>query len=96
MTEMELRARHRAMGVILALFIFLQAGTGVVLVLLSWLPAPLPGSALWELRGWLEALHLGGGGVGRVYRLLVGLGTMGMALSGALIFLKIRARTRKP
>ncbi|MBM4286090.1 MAG: hypothetical protein FJ128_12735 [Deltaproteobacteria bacterium] len=92
MTEMELRARHRAMGVILALFIFLQAGTGVVLVLLSW----LPGSALWELRGWLEALHLGGGGVGRVYRLLVGLGTMGMALSGALIFLKIRARTRKP
>ena len=46
--------------------------------------------------GVLTKAHFGGGGVGHLYRLILGLGLAGMAASGGMIYLKIRARTRKP
>ncbi len=88
MNEAYLRKWHRTMGIILALFIFMQAVTGAVLALENLLG--LPG-----LFGPLTGLHLGGGFPGHVYRIFLGLGVMGMATSGTLIYLKIRARTRK-
>jgi hypothetical protein len=47
------------------------------------------------LFGVLTSLHFGGGSWGHLYRILLGLGLMGMAISGALIYLKIQARTKK-
>jgi uncharacterized iron-regulated membrane protein len=76
------------MGIILALFLFVQAFSGAWLALESLLGAPVSG-------GWGTKLHVGGGILGQVYRLLLGLGLMGMAASGSLIYLKIRARSGK-
>ena len=95
MTELYLRTTHRTIGITLALFIILQAASGTLIVLLDWLPAPARGTALFEIKEALEFLHFGGGLIGKIYRLLLGAGLTGMAASGILIFLKIRARTRK-
>jgi uncharacterized iron-regulated membrane protein len=87
MDEAHLRKWHRTMGIILAFFIFLQAATGTLMALVSALHRP-------DI-DILADLHLGGGLFGNIYRILLGLGLMGMAASGTLIYLKIRARTRK-
>lgn len=83
-----LRKWHRTMGIILAFFIFLQAASGALMALEFYLNAT-------GLFGVLTSLHFGGGSWGHLYRILLGLGLMGMAISGALIYLKIQARTKK-
>jgi uncharacterized iron-regulated membrane protein len=88
MNEASLRKWHRTMGIILALFIFVQAATGALMALESTLNFPEPTDVL-------ASLHLGGGFFGDLYRILLGLGIMGMATSGTLIYLKIRARMKK-
>ena len=88
MDEASLRKWHRLLGIILAIFIFLQAATGTLMALQFALKFPEPLDAL-------EILHTGLGLSGNVYRIFLGLGTMVMAFSGALIYLKIRARTKK-
>jgi uncharacterized iron-regulated membrane protein len=88
MDEAYLRKGHRTMGIILALFIFLQAASGAMMALEFALNSP-------GLFGALTSLHFGGGLWGQIYRILLGLGLMGMAASGALIYFKIRARTAK-
>jgi hypothetical protein len=86
--EAYLRKWHRTMGIILALFIFLQAGSGAMMALEFALNSP-------GLFGPLTSLHFGGGFWGQIYRIIVGLGAMGMAVSGTMIYLRIRARMRK-
>lgn len=88
MNEADLRKWHRTMGITLALFLFLQGATGAMLSLEKLLD-------LHELLGLLRDLHFGGGLPGQVYRVILGLGLMGMATSGTLIYLKIRARTHR-
>lgn len=88
MTEAELRQGHRTMGAVLALFIFFQAATGALMALEFFFQSP-------GLFGGLTKLHYGGGSLGHLYRVILGLGTVGMATSGAAIWWKIRARTRK-
>ncbi len=88
MNEADLRKWHRTMGIILALFIFLQAASGAMMALEFLLNFP-------GISGPLTKLHFGGGPLGHIYRIFLGLGVMGMATSGSLIYLKIRARTRK-
>lgn len=88
MNEADLRKWHRTMGIILALFIFIQAATGAIMALESLLNFP-------GLSGSLTKLHFGGGTLGHFYRIILGLGVMGMAASGSLIYLKIRARSRR-
>ena len=88
MDEASLRKWHRTMGIILAFFIFLQAATGALMALQFALNYQEPYNPL-------EIIHTGVGLLGNLYRILLGLGTMGMAASGTLIFLKVRARTRK-
>jgi hypothetical protein len=88
MNEAYLRTWHRRMGIILAFFIFLQASSGLMLNL----------EDLFEITAmtrWSKVLHLGGGDIGTIYRTLLGLGLLGMAFSGSLIFYKIWQRTRK-
>ena len=88
MTEAFLRKWHRTMGITLALFIFVQAATGGLMALESTLHFSEP-------TDFLAMLHTGGGFFGDLYRILLGLGLLGMATSGTLIFLKIRARMKK-
>jgi hypothetical protein len=88
MDEAYLRKWHRTMGIILAFFIFLQAASGTMMALEFFFNST-------GLFGVLTSLHFGGGAIGSLYRVLLGLGLMGMAASGTLIYLKIRARTRK-
>ncbi len=89
MTEADLRRGHRTMGAILALFIFLQAASGTLMAVEFFLKSP-------GLFGSLTKLHFWDGPLGHLYRIILGLGTVGMATSGGAIFLKIRARTKKP
>lgn len=88
MTEADLRRGHRTMGIILALFIFLQAASGTMMALEFFLAMP-------GMFGPLTKVHFAGGGLGHLYRIVLGLGTVGMAVSGSLIYLKIRARMQK-
>jgi uncharacterized iron-regulated membrane protein len=88
MDEAYLRKWHRTMGIILAFFIFLQAATGAMMAFEHALDAH-------GLFGFVTSIHFGGGFFGNIYRIILGLGVMGMAASGTLIFLKIRARTKK-
>uniref|UniRef100_A0A7V4G933 PepSY domain-containing protein n=1 Tax=Desulfobacca acetoxidans TaxID=60893 RepID=A0A7V4G933_9BACT len=96
MTELYLRTWHRRMGIILALLVVLQAGSGLLLSFLGLIPgAGVEGSPWHALAEVMVALHLGGGVWGKIYRIFLGLGLLGMATSGTLIFFKIRARTPK-
>ncbi len=88
MDEAYLRKWHRTMGIILAFFIFLQAASGALMAL----EFALNSTGLF---GVLTSLHFGGGSWGNLYRILLGLGLMGMAASGTLIYFKIQARMRK-
>jgi hypothetical protein len=89
MNEAYLRKWHRRLGIGLALFIFLQTLSGLILNL----------EDLFDIAAvtrWSSILHRGGGEFGTVYRSLLGLGLLGMAVTGSLIFQKIRQRTQKP
>ncbi len=88
MNELSLRTWHRRFGMGLALFIFLQAASGFVLNAETLLQSP-------TLALWANTLHRGGGDFGTVYRALLGLALMTMAVSGSLIFLKVWRRTKK-
>jgi uncharacterized iron-regulated membrane protein len=88
MKEASLRTWHRTMGIILALFLFVQAATGALMALESSLNFPEPTKIF-------SSFHTGGGFFGDLYRILLGLATIGMAASGSIIYLKIRARTKK-
>ena len=101
MNEKDLRKWHRRMGITLAILIILQAGTGILLTLGSLSDehseqsaqqvAPQTEESEWEEA--LEFIHHGADGVGFVYRLIVGFGMLGMAVSGSFIYFKIRSRT---
>jgi hypothetical protein len=88
MNEAYLRKWHRRMGIVLAFFILLQTMSGLVLNLEDLFD-------IAALTGWSKVLHRGGGDWGTVYRSLLGLGLVGMAVSGSLIFYKIGQRARK-
>jgi len=94
MQEAYLRKWHRRLGIILALFVIIQAGTGLLISLEASLPTA-PAGPVAEGVEFLEAVHQGGGPIGRVYRVLLGAGLCGMAISGSLIYFKIRARSRE-
>jgi uncharacterized iron-regulated membrane protein len=78
MKEKDLRKYHRTIGVILAIFVFVQAGTGLYLT--------------FEFHSSLSTLHFGGGVIGTVYRSLLALGMVGLVITGLSIYLKRRAK----
>ena len=107
MKESILRRWHRSLGILLALFIILQTGSGF-LISLGELSVPHShaledthasshgnneGESLWH--EGLEFIHHGAGTAGSLYRILIGIGLLWMAVSGSMIFLKIRARSKK-
>ena len=109
MKESDLRKWHRRMGIGLALFIVFQAGSGLLLSLGQ--IETTHSHADTELiahkdthahdeeesvrHGLIGLVHHGYGSAGAVYRVLVGIMTIGMAASGTVIYFKIRARTKK-
>ena len=112
MKESDLRKHHRNLGICLALLIFLQAVSGLVITLndLSVDPAHAHGdiaappadpdtaerhpAADTTLLDYLSIIHHGGGTAGMIYRLVVGIGLVWMALSGSMIYFRIQARNR--
>ena len=107
MKEGTLRRWHRRAGILLALLIILQAGSGLLITLHEWplLQTLGQGGSSQGLSSthetdesqWADALefiHRGLANVGAVYRIVTGLGILWMVISGTLIFFKIRARTR--
>ena len=106
MKESNLRKWHRTLGILLGLFIILQAGSGLLITLgeVSVLQTHADegsdrqnhghegGESIWHKA--LEFIHHGAGSAGNIYRTLVGIGLLGMAFSGSAIFYKIRARSR--
>jgi hypothetical protein len=95
MKESVLRRWHRSLGILLALFIILQTGSGF-LISLGELSVPHShahedtnasshgnneGESLWH--------------EGSLYRVFVGIGLLWMTVSGSMIFFKIRIRSKK-
>ncbi len=88
MKEAYLRKWHRRLGIILALFIFLQTLAALVLNL----------EDLFEIAavtGWANVLHRGGGDFGTVYRTLLGLGFWVWPFPAVLFFLKFGSAPEK-
>jgi uncharacterized iron-regulated membrane protein len=88
MNEAYLRKWHRRLGFLFAVFIFLQALSGLILNLEDLVD-------IAAVTRWSNVLHRGGGEFGTVYRSLLGLGLLGMAVSGSLIFYNIWQRSQK-
>ena len=107
MKESALRKLHRRVGIMLALFIVLQAATGCLISFGYLVPASghthseLVGQHAQERQGpslWnttITAIHYGAGSAGDVYRILLGIGLVVMAVSGSSIFVKIRTRVTR-
>lgn len=107
MKESDLRKWHRVLGIFLFLFVIMQAGSGL-LISLGGLgtgdshsqvhsEAMSGMDAEGEESPWLEVLkfvHHRAGLLGFVYRIFVGMGTLGMAITGSVIFMRIRARKK--
>jgi len=84
--EKQLRQLHRNVGIPLAIFIILQSATGVVLSVEKLL------GTYWE--GIIRDIHYRYGYIGSIYRIILGLCILWMAISGIMIFIRIRARTK--
>jgi hypothetical protein len=90
------------MGIILALFVVLQAGSGFILSLDGLFPYQPPsqppiadtdassGHGAFSLEDAAYGAHFGGSTIGAVYRLLLGLGLVAMAVTGTGIFVGMR------
>ena len=110
MKEYDLRKWHRRVGIVLALFIILQAGSGFLLSLGNIVTTevlhahadqpPLQATEYEEyekeIAAWnrtLAFIHFEAGVWWNLYRVLLGAGIVWMAITGTMIFLRIRARS---
>lgn len=109
MKKITIRKLHRILGVGLSIFIGLQAITGIYLSVRNWnefskqdkLSIPLEHvhaehdavSPVFE--SLIGVAHRGGGLYGLVYRMVIGLGIIGLSFSGLIIFFQSRSRLKK-
>lgn len=105
MNEVDLRRWHRKLGVVLFIFIIIQAGSGLVLTLTNFTSpgeqhghGQPPSKGETEHEGEFEEaidfVHFGPGYAMAVYRILLALGLLGMAFLGLAIASKVRRRSR--
>ena len=109
MKEYDLRKWHRRVGIVLSLFILLQAGSGF-LISLEGIVATAPSHAHTdqpaisseheedEGRGsaWdriLGVIHHEAGVLWDLYRVFLGAGIVWMTITGSMIFFRTRARS---
>jgi len=104
MKEPDLRKLHRTVGVVIAPLLILQAFSGIFLSI-DWLLGfhrrigetikenipPL--IRLWDMI--LVNIHYGLGVGGAFYHVLLGIGAVWVAVSGFMLFLKIRSRQKR-
>jgi len=104
--EITLRKWHRLSGIVLSLFIVIQAGTGLTMTFIELgKSSKVHANSEYEkdsehkhesrFEEALEFIHKKGGIIGNIYRLAVSLGLIGMVGSGALIFFKIQVRQKR-
>lgn len=97
MNKIRLNTLHRYVGIILAPFLVLQAVTGLMLSFgifrrHAGVPSEIrPSSSLDQL---LVKLHFGPGFISDAYHILLGLGILWMAVTGWVLYLRLR-RARK-
>lgn len=91
MKEVGVRKFHRLLGIIVVWFLMGQVLTGSGLAALGL----VPGGESSQLDKILTVLHFGWPPLGGIYRIILGVATLAQAISGIIIFLLIRARTRK-
>ncbi|MDP2983186.1 MAG: hypothetical protein Q8O92_07645 [Candidatus Latescibacter sp.] len=89
MKEADLRKYHRSTGIIIAVFVFFQALTGLLISI----HRISPSLNLGDFADIIHFGHFGGGLGGNIYRILLALGLLFMACTGTWIFFKIRSRT---
>ena len=110
MQEKDLRKWHRNLAIIFVTFIIAQSVTGLLITLVELgaphslahkeaIPAHINNKKAQAeeenvLDTLLASLHHGGGIIGTVYRIILGLGMLGVAGTGYLIYLKVRARAK--
>jgi len=104
MKEPDIRKLHRIVGIVIAPLLILQALSGIFLSV-DWLLGfhRRIGETITEnipalIRMWdmiLVDIHYGMGVGGAFYHILLGVAAIGVAASGLMIFLKIRARQKK-
>jgi len=104
MKELDIRKLHRTVGVVIAPLLILQAFSGISLSI-DWLLGihVRAGEAIKEnipsvVRLWdmiMGAIHYGLGVGGVFYHILLGSVTIWVAVSGFMLFLKIRERQKK-
>ncbi|SHG19934.1 hypothetical protein SAMN02745206_03449 [Desulfacinum infernum DSM 9756] len=105
MKERTLRAWHRRLGMVLFVFVLIQALTGLYLSVPAGretahaheagsAPAASSHSHHGSTSRWAALVHHGGGDAGDVYRTILALALAVQAVSGAGIGAKIRARSR--
>ena len=110
MLEKDLRKWHRNLAIVFVIFIILQALTGLLITLGDLeTPQSHAHQAQHEvaksdegsheqeqasLQSILALIHHGGGIIGFIYRIILGLGMLAISGSGAMIYMKIRARAR--
>jgi hypothetical protein len=86
MKEADLRKYHRSIGITIAVFVFFQAFTGLLLSVEHIF------SHINQLE-FAHLIHFGGGLAGNIYRIVLALGLLFMAGTGSWIYFKIRSRT---
>ena len=87
MKEAKLRKWHRTLGMIFALFILIQAATGLILTIEDML------GVYWG--GIVHEIHRQYELVGHLYRLIAGVGMLIMVFTGSLIGYKVHQRTKQ-
>lgn len=107
MKEALLRKWHRRLGIMFVTFIIFQAGSGLMISYEKTTPSHslAHGTAVLSPPGhkaiesvWhktLEFVHYGASPLGDVYRIIWGIGTLGVAISGVLIALHVRTRLQR-
>ncbi len=110
MQEKDLRRWHRNVAIVFVVFIIIQAITGLLITLgeigtphthaheesqvqVKSADIPEPEQE-GQIREVLAAIHHGGSFIGGLYRIILSIGMLWVAGSGALIYMRIQARKR--
>jgi hypothetical protein len=90
----DLRKWHHRVGIVLAVFLTLQAGSGLLISFRDMVAGSHSHGGMALYTG-LAFLHHGGGVAGSVYRTILGAATLWMAVTGSFIFFQMKARSRQ-
>ena len=87
MKEKNLRQAHRYIGIPFAIFVILQSATGIVLSI-----EDMFGTYYDTI---IRDIHHRFGFAGNIFRIILGVSILWMAITGLLIYSKIRARIKQ-